>query len=75
MISLQNLALLAVLTMFAVAAAAALCWMSLRLAFLLIEPATARRVRDRTPHEDGRARLARAFAANRSSSPEWTGRE
>ena len=65
MMSLENLALLAVLTMFAVAAAAALCWMSLRIAFLLIEPAAARRVPDRTAREEGRARLARAFARNR----------
>lgn len=65
MMSLPNLALLALLTMFAIAAAAALCWMSLRVAFRLIEPAAARRVPDRTPLDPGRARLARAFAANR----------
>ena len=44
MIGLVNFSLLAVLTMFAVAAAAALCWMSLRITILVIEPATARRV-------------------------------
>jgi hypothetical protein len=65
MMTLQNLALVAVLTMFAVAAAAALGWMSLRIALLLIEPATARHVPDRTPLEHGRARLARDFSANR----------
>ncbi len=65
MMGLLNFALLAVLTMFAVAAAATLCWMSLRITFLLIEPATARRVPHRTELADGRARLARAFAANR----------
>src|SRR5436853_635394 len=61
MMTLQNLALVAVLTMFAVAAAAALGWMSLRIALLLIEPATARRVPDRTP-------LGKRAAMNRKAS-------
>jgi hypothetical protein len=60
MIGLVNFSLLAVLTMFAVAAAAALCWMSLRITILVIEPATARRVPCSTELADGRRRLARS---------------
>ena len=44
MMDLLIFSLLAVLTMFAVAAAAAFCWVSLRITILLIEPAAARRV-------------------------------
>ena len=62
-----NFIILAVATMFAVAAAAALSWISLRLAFVLMRPAKAWRVPDRTALAHGTARLARAFSANRSS--------
>jgi hypothetical protein len=60
MVGLVNFSLLAVLTMFAVAAAAALCWMSLRITILAIEPATARRVPYSAELADGRKRLARS---------------
>jgi hypothetical protein len=50
--------------MFAVAAAAALSWMFLRVAFALMHPATARRIPPRGLAR-GTAQLARAYAANR----------
>ncbi len=65
MIIMLNFAVLAIATMFAVAAAAALSWMSLRIAFVLMQPATARRVLPRTDLARGTAQLARAFAENR----------
>ncbi|HVH71617.1 MAG TPA: hypothetical protein VNB49_10955 [Candidatus Dormibacteraeota bacterium] len=48
MITMLTFAILAILTMFAVAAAAALSWMFLRFAFSLMQPATAPRVPPRT---------------------------
>ena len=60
MMGLVNFSLLAVLTIFAAAAAAALCWMSLRITILVIEPARARRVPCSTKLADGRGRLARS---------------
>lgn len=65
MITLLNFAVLAIATMFAVAAAAALSWMFLRVSFVLMQPATARRVPARTDLARGTAQLARAFASNR----------
>lgn len=65
MITLLNFAILAIATTFAVAAAAALSWMSLRVAFVLMQPATARRLPVQTQLAPGTTQLARAFAANR----------
>ncbi len=65
MITMLNFAVLAIATMFAVAAAAALSWMFLQIAFVLMQPATARRVPPRTELARGTAQLARAFAPNR----------
>jgi hypothetical protein len=65
MITMLNFAILAIATMFAVAAAAALSWMFLRVAFMLMQPATARQVPPRAELARGTAQLARAFAANR----------
>lgn len=65
MINMLDFAILAIATMFAVAAAAALSWMFLRVAFALMHPATARRIPPRTQLVRGTAQLARAFAANR----------
>jgi len=65
MISLLEFAILAIATMFAVAAAAALSWMFLRVAFALMQPATARRIPSPTALARGTAQLARAYAANR----------
>lgn len=65
MINMLDFAILAIATMFAVAAAAALSWMFLRVAFALMHPATARRIPPRNQLVRGTAQLARAFAANR----------
>lgn len=65
MITMLDFAILAIATMFAVSAAAALSWMFLRVAFTLMQPATARRIPPRTELVRGTAQLARAYAANR----------
>ena len=65
MITMLNFAVLAIATLFAVAAAAALSWIFLRVAFVLMQPATARRIPPRTDLARGTAQLARAFAGNR----------
>lgn len=66
MITMLNFTILAITTMFAVAAAAALSWMLLRVAFVLMQPAsaTARRVPVRTDLARGTAQLARAYASH-----------
>ena len=65
MITMLDFAILAIATMFAVAAAAVLSWMFLRIAFTLMQPATARRVPPRTELVRGTAQLARAYVGNR----------
>ena len=65
MLAMLNFATLAIATMFAVAAAAALHWLFLQVAFALMQPATARRVSARPDLARGTAQLARAFASNR----------
>ena len=65
MITILNVAELAIATLFAIAAAAAFSWISLRVAFALMHPATARRIAPRTELARGTAQLARAFATNR----------
>ena len=65
MITTLNFAILAIATMFAVASAAALAWLSLRIAFVLIEPAAARRVPPSADLVRGTTQLARAYAGNR----------
>ena len=65
MINTLDFAVLAIATMFAVAAAAALSWMFLRVAFTLMQPATARRIPPRTELVRGTAQLARAYVGNR----------
>lgn len=65
MISMLNFAILAIATLFAVAAAAAFSWVFLRVTFVLMQPATARRIPPRVELVRGTAQLARAFAANR----------
>jgi hypothetical protein len=64
-IAMLDFAELAIATMFAVAAAAAFSWVSLRITFLLMQPATARRVAPRTELARGTAQLARAYTGNR----------
>ena len=65
MITILDFAILAIATMFAVATAAGLSWMFLGVAFVLMHPATARRIPPRTELVRGTAQLARAYAANR----------
>ena len=65
MITLLNFAILAIATVLAVAAAAALAWTFLRAAFVLMRPATARRISHGAPLVRGTAQLARAYADNR----------
>jgi hypothetical protein len=64
MMTMLNFTILAIATMFAVAAAAALSWMFLRIAFLLMQPVATRRVSLRTELAHGTARLARACVSN-----------
>ena len=65
MIAMLHFATLVVTTMFAAAAAVAFHWLLLRAAFLMMRPATARRIPVRTELVRGTAELARAFAAHR----------
>jgi len=65
MITMLDFAILAIATMFAVAAAAAISWMFLRVTFVLMHPAAFRRIPPRTELVRGTAQLARAYAANR----------
>lgn len=65
MIAMVQFATLVITTMFAVAAAVALHWLLLRAAFLMMRPATARRIPVRTELVRGTAQLARAFASQR----------
>ena len=65
MITVLDFAILAIATMFAVAAAAGFSWMFLCVAFTLMQPATSRRIPPRTQLVRGSAQLARAFASNR----------
>ena len=65
MITMLNFAILAMATIFGVAAAAAISWMFLRVAFVLMQPATARRIPPRTELVRGTAQLARAYVGNR----------
>lgn len=65
MITMLDFAIIAIATMFAVSTAAAISWMFLRIAFVLMHPATARRIPPRTELVRGTTALARAYAANR----------
>ncbi len=65
MIAILQFATLVITTMFAVAAAVGLHWLFLRAAFLMMRPATARRVPVRTELVRGTAQLARAYSAPR----------
>lgn len=65
MITMLDFAIIAIATMFAVSTAAAISWMFLRIAFVLMHPATARRIPPRTELVRGTTQLARAYAANR----------
>lgn len=65
LIAMLDLAVLAIATLLAAAIAAAVHWLFLRIAFALMQPATARRIPPRTDLAHGTAELARAFATNR----------
>ncbi len=65
MITMLQLATLVITTMFAAAAAVALHWLFLRAAFLMMQPATARRIPARTELARGTAQLAQAYSAPR----------
>jgi len=65
MIAMLQFATYVITTMFAVAAAAGLHWLFLRAAFLMMRPATARRIPARTELVRGTAQLARAYSVLR----------
>jgi hypothetical protein len=65
MIAMLQFAVLVITTMFAVAAATGLHWLCLKAAFLMMRPATARRIPARTELVRGTAQLARAYSATR----------
>lgn len=60
--AMQQLMTLAIATMFAVAASAGMLWLSLQAAFLMMRPATARKMPERTELARGTAQLARAYS-------------
>jgi hypothetical protein len=65
MIATLHFAILAITTLFAAAAAVGLHWLFLQAAFLMMRPATARRIPVRTELVRGTAQLARTFASQR----------
>jgi len=65
MIAMLQFATLVIATIFAAAAAVGLHWLFLRAAFLMMRPATARRIPARTELVHGTVRLARALASQR----------
>ncbi len=65
MIATLHFATLVVTTLFAAAAAMGLHWLLLRAMFVLMRPATARRVNVPAQLARGTAQLARAYAAQR----------
>ena len=65
MIAMLHFATLVITTIFAAATAVALHWLFLRAAFLMMRPATARRILVRTELMRGTTQLARTFASQR----------
>ena len=65
MLAMLQFATLVITTMFAVAAAAGLHWLCLKAAFLMMRPATARRIPVRMELVRGTAQLARAYSVQR----------
>jgi hypothetical protein len=65
MIAMLHFVTLVVTTIFAAAVAVAFHWMLLHAMFVLMRPATARRVNAPTRLVSGTAKLARAYAPNR----------
>lgn len=65
MIAMLHFTTLVLATMFAAAAAVAFHWLLLRAAFLMMRPATARRISTYTELTRGTAALTREFSPNR----------
>jgi hypothetical protein len=65
MIAMLHFAMLVVTTFFAAAVAVGLHWMALKAMFVLMRPATARRVASPVRLANGTTHLARAYAAHR----------
>ena len=65
MIAALHFAKLVVTTLFAAAAAVGIHWLLLRAMFVLMRPATARRVNGPTQLVRGTAKLAHAYASQR----------
>jgi len=65
MIAMLHFATLAVASILAAISAAALNWLCLHAAFVLMQPATARRIAVRAELAHGSAQLARAYASHR----------
>jgi len=65
MIAILQFATLVSATLIAAAAAVAFHWLLLRATFLLMRPATARRIAPRTELARGTTALARAYAVHR----------
>jgi hypothetical protein len=65
MIAMLQFLTLVITTMFAVVAAAGLHWLFLQVAFLIMRPATARRMPVPTELVRGTAQLARVYSATR----------
>jgi hypothetical protein len=65
MIAMLQFATLVITTIFATAAAVALQWLFLQVAYVMMQPATARRLSAHTQLARGTAQLARAFVSNR----------
>ena len=65
MIAMLHFATLVVTTIFAAAAAVTFHWILLRAMFVLMRPATARRVASPSRLVNGTAQLARAYASHR----------
>ena len=65
MIALLDITTLTLATLFALAAATAFHWLLLRIAFRMMQPATARRIVVRAELARGTAQLTRAFVGHR----------
>jgi hypothetical protein len=65
MIAMLHFATLIIATIFSAGAAAGLHWLFLQAAFLLMRPATARRISFPTGLVRGTSQLARAYVSNR----------
>ncbi len=64
-IAMLQFATLVITTMLATAAAVALQWLFLQAAYVMMQPATARRIPVRTELACGTAQLARAYSTTR----------